>query len=564
MQQTRILFLTHCWSPELRERFLRLERESRAVGECHVLLHDDRGPVRQAWQDCLDANGLADRIEPFEPRHLEAELGYAMLREGSITPGCAHFPLLKLARDSDCAHYWLVEFDVECSRSWREFFAVFAHTEADLLASHVHSRVQRPEWYWWKSIRGASGQDVPVAEQWKAFLPVCRISRRALQAVDAAHRAGWRVHGELMVPTVLKRAGLEVRDLREFGPCYTGTEQDPHEDRSILSSMRFRPEVSLQELAVRTAVPRLLHPVKSGVSVVLATRDGARALRAQLDSIERQTRRPDELVIVDDGSSDGTRDLLRRFAGRSRLNVRLFQQEEVSAGGPASVLGGLSLTVGDLILLCDQDDVWYPDKIRVIEAAAADSDKALFSHDIEVVAGRGTPGIASMHRHLRAQGLGSGAYLHGHAMAMRRSFLLQWGPPPVALFSHEPWFVLLATLADQRACLPHILVRHRPHARPATDWIPSLADLSALTPEELSGPVTPGEIVLDLYVRDRVTGRLAVLEQRLRSRLQETQPEVLCAALAAIERHRSRMQARRPDVMDLPRSVDGPAAGLLP
>src|SRR5690606_730419 len=143
--------------------------------------------------------------------------------------------------------------------------------------------------------------------------------------------------------------------------CYTGTEQDPHEDRSILSSMRFRPGVSLQELAVRTAVPRLLHPVKSGVSVVLATRDGARALRAQLDSIKRQTRRPDELVLVDDGPADGRRDLPRGVVGRSRRNVRLLQEEEVSEGGTASVLGGLSLTVGDLILLCDQDDVWYPD-----------------------------------------------------------------------------------------------------------------------------------------------------------------------------------------------------------
>lgn len=555
MQKTLILFLTHFWSPALGERFLRLQRESRDFGECRVLLHDDHGPVRRAWQDLLDEAGIPEGLEPFEPQQLEAELGYTMLRKGSLTPGSAHFPLLELMRHSDCTHYWLVEFDVECSRPWQEFFGAFEHGDADLLASHVYSRAQRPDWFWWESLLWPADAGVPVTGQWKAFLPICRISRRALEAVDAAHRAGWRGHCEVLLPTVLRGAGLDLRDLREFSPCYTGTEQDPHEDRSILSSMRFRPEISLQELAVRTAVPRLLHPVKSGISVVMATCNGTRFLRDQLDSIERQTRRPDELVIVDDCSSDGTRDLLRRFARRSKLNVRLFEQES-RVGYSANFLGGLSLTVGDLVLFCDQDDLWHPDKIKLIEATAADSDKALFSHDIEIMPYRRKPAIASMHQHLRRLGLGPSACIKGHSLAVRRSFVLQWGPPPVALFSHDLWFALLATLVDQRTCLPDILVRHRLHARNVSGWIPALSDLCALIPEELSGPVTPAEILMDLCIKGHVDERLAVLEQVLEARLHESQPEVLRGALGAIGRHRSRMSARRSEAMHAHQPTD--------
>lgn len=544
MQRTLILFLTHTWSRSLGERFLRLRREASAFGDCRVLLHDDHGPIRRAWQELLHSAGVPDALERFEPQALEAELGYTMFRQGSLTPGSAHFPLLKLVQHLAYSHYWLIEFDVECSRPWWEFFEAFEQSEADLIASHVYSRTQRPDWYWWKSMCGPAKEAVPVGSQWQAFLPVCRISRRALQMMDAAHRAGWRGHSEMLVPTVLKQRGLDVRDLREFSHCYTGTEQDPHEDLTRLSSMRFRPEITLRELAVRTSVPRLLHPVKSGISVVMATRNGARFIGEQLESLEQQTRKPDELIIVDDHSSDRTPDLLRRFAKRTKLNVRLFKQES-RVGYTANFLSGLSLAAGELILFCDQDDVWRSDKIERIERLAAESDKALFSHDIEILPKRGGTAIASIFRYLDEMGFGPHACIKGHTLALRRDFLLQWGPPPVALFSYDLWFSLLAALADQRVCVPEVLVQHRLHGANTSGWIPGHADLGALSSEALRAELLPAELLLDLCVKKRVDECLTALEQILRSRLEESRPATLASALEMIRRHRERMSAGR-------------------
>lgn len=543
MNATLILFLTHRWSPLLGERFLRLHREARAFGDIRLLLHDDHGPVRAAWLDLLDRAGIPDAVEFFDPHSLEAELGYPLLRAGSLTPGSAHYPLMRLARNTHYQWYWLIEFDVECARPWHEFFADFGHCEADLLASHVQSRAQQPDWYWWDALRDPRGSAADAAVQWKAFFPAYRISQRALAAVDAAHQAGWCGHCEAIVPSVLKAGGFEVRDLREFSDCYSGTEQDPHEDASMLSSMRYRPEITLQELAVRTPTPRLLHPVKSGVSVVMATRNGARFIGEQLDSLEQQTRKPDELIIVDDCSSDRTRDLLRNFAGRSKLNVRLFEQEK-RVGYSANFLGGLSLTVGDLILFCDQDDLWQPEKIEVIERFAANSDKTLFSHDIEILPSPRMPAIGSFFGHLDALGFGPYACIKGHTLALRRAFLLQWGPPP-AQFSYDLWFALLATMADQRAYIPEVLVRHRLHDANASGWIPGHKDLCALTPDALRAGLPPGEVLLDLCIKDHVEKRLAALEQVLRSRLEATRSATLKKAMESITRHRGRMFSGR-------------------
>ncbi|MDL5159548.1 glycosyltransferase [Actinomycetospora termitidis] len=97
------------------------------------------------------------------------------------------------------------------------------------------------------------------------------------------------------------------------------------------------------------------------LSVVLATFHGARWLPDQLASLADQTRRPDELVVSDDGSDDGTPEILADFARRAPFDVRVLQ-------GPRTGLAdnfrhALTASCGDVIAWCDQDDVWLPAKL---------------------------------------------------------------------------------------------------------------------------------------------------------------------------------------------------------
>ena len=64
------------------------------------------------------------------------------------------------------------------------------------------------------------------------------------------------------------------------------------------------------------------------VSVAMATYNGAGFIGAQLASIAAQTRTPDELVVCDDGSDDGTVEIIERFAREAPFEVRLICNEQ--------------------------------------------------------------------------------------------------------------------------------------------------------------------------------------------------------------------------------------------
>lgn len=105
-------------------------------------------------------------------------------------------------------------------------------------------------------------------------------------------------------------------------------------------------------------------------SVALCTFNGSRYLQQQLDSIAAQTRRPDELVVCDDCSTDCTRDLVRSFAFAAPFPVHLHVNDR-NLGIIDNFAGAIARCNGDLIALSDQDDVWLPDKLRQMESIFA-------------------------------------------------------------------------------------------------------------------------------------------------------------------------------------------------
>ncbi len=102
------------------------------------------------------------------------------------------------------------------------------------------------------------------------------------------------------------------------------------------------------------------------ISVAMCTHNGARYVREQLDSIAKQTRSPDELVICDDASEDATNEIVRDFAASVSFPVHLHANEGI-LGSTKNFEKAISICAGDVIALSDQDDVWRADKLAVIE-----------------------------------------------------------------------------------------------------------------------------------------------------------------------------------------------------
>jgi glycosyltransferase involved in cell wall biosynthesis len=102
------------------------------------------------------------------------------------------------------------------------------------------------------------------------------------------------------------------------------------------------------------------------ISIALCTYNGEKYLYEQLESISKQTRLPDELVVCDDGSFDSTVQILRDFKKRSSFPVRLYCNE-ARLGYTKNFEKAIKLCKGNIIVLCDQDDVWVPYKIEKLE-----------------------------------------------------------------------------------------------------------------------------------------------------------------------------------------------------
>ncbi|MFZ4263460.1 glycosyltransferase family 2 protein [Sphingobacterium sp. HJSM2_6] len=99
------------------------------------------------------------------------------------------------------------------------------------------------------------------------------------------------------------------------------------------------------------------------ISVALCTFNGIKFLDQQLESILSQTVSVDEIVICDDGSTDGSKDLLSVYRSKYPNIIKLFFNE-TSLGTSKNFELAISKTNGDYIFLSDQDDLWVEDKVK--------------------------------------------------------------------------------------------------------------------------------------------------------------------------------------------------------
>lgn len=102
------------------------------------------------------------------------------------------------------------------------------------------------------------------------------------------------------------------------------------------------------------------------ISVAMATYNGEKYIINQLESILKQTIPADEVIICDDGSVDGTVNLITAYIEKNKLKRwKLFKNEE-RLGYVKNFIKAISLTKGEYIFLSDQDDIFYKNKFEVM------------------------------------------------------------------------------------------------------------------------------------------------------------------------------------------------------
>ena len=138
---------------------------------------------------------------------------------------------------------------------------------------------------------------------------------------------------------------------------------DVIENVPVLRPTKWREKVDFIYRKISTFHQKMLLEINSEVSVVMVTYNGERYIKEQLLSIVNQTKRPSEIIIVDDASTDNTVNLISDLAKKSRIKIKLFVNQE-NMGACKTFNKALLECSGDLIFLADQDDFWYQDKIE--------------------------------------------------------------------------------------------------------------------------------------------------------------------------------------------------------
>jgi glycosyltransferase involved in cell wall biosynthesis len=212
----------------------------------------------------------------------------------------------------------------------------------------------------------------------------------------------------------------------------------------------------------------------------MCTYNGAEFLPAQWESILAQSRKPDEIVVCDDGSSDQTPTLLAQLAAESSIPVTIhFNQTNL--GSVKNFEQAIRLCTGEIIALSDQDDVWRDDKLQSIEntfeknpaAGLVFSDAEIVDEKLEPLGRRmWTEVCFEPHKQkLVARGralevLITGWTVTGATMAFRSEFVNLSLPIPEGIaMIHDGWIALTIAAVAGVVAIDEPLIKYRQHGR---------------------------------------------------------------------------------------------------
>lgn len=217
------------------------------------------------------------------------------------------------------------------------------------------------------------------------------------------------------------------------------------------------------------------------ISIAMCTYNGALYLGEQLESIARQTVLPDELVVCDDGSSDDTLKILKKF--RETLAFPVYVNSNFpQLGTIRNFERAITLSRGEIIFLSDQDDVWKPNKIEIMNQAMNDNPACgyVFS-DAELVDDALNPksiflwdaiGFTGERYERFSSGeqldvmLKGGNFVYGNCLAFRSAYNNKILPieSDVSSFTHDTWISLLLSASGARGVsIPEPLIQYRQH-----------------------------------------------------------------------------------------------------
>ncbi len=208
------------------------------------------------------------------------------------------------------------------------------------------------------------------------------------------------------------------------------------------------------------------------ISIAMATYNGGRFIREQLDSILNQTEQDFELIICDDCSTDDTYSIVSEYSRKDK-RIKCFCNES-NMGFKRNFEKAISLCTADYIALSDQDDVWLPDHLELLINNIGD--KMVCCGDADLVDSEGKPMgmtlscLQNLDRQIEDDLRKAYrifffiAPYQGASTMIRRDFFDLALPIPEQVHYHDAWFTALACFSGGIKYMKRPITNYRQHS----------------------------------------------------------------------------------------------------
>ncbi len=202
------------------------------------------------------------------------------------------------------------------------------------------------------------------------------------------------------------------------------------------------------------------------ISVCIATYNGEKYIKDQLDSILVQLYTDDEIIISDDSSTDKTIEIIKSFKDK---RIVLYENQKFKS--PIfNVEHSLTYARGDYIFLSDQDDIWVPNKVKTMKEFLLNFDLVL--SDTDIIDANGNILNKSFYQMNGSQNgllknLVKNSYL-GCTMAFNQKILQKSLPFPKDIAMHDWWIGLIAEIYGETYFINEKLIYYRRHGENAS------------------------------------------------------------------------------------------------
>ncbi len=204
------------------------------------------------------------------------------------------------------------------------------------------------------------------------------------------------------------------------------------------------------------------------ISICLAMYNGSKYIREQLDSILSQSCTDWNLIVSDDGSTDGSQDIVKEYASRDS-RILLIENDGVH-GFKGNFSNAVNHATGEYVAFCDQDDIWTQDHLEVLLDGIQGYD--VCSGNAHLVDAQGNDmGRCMLSDRSYALFDPKTIFYHltfnnifqGTAMMCRTQFVRECMPLPDCVRFHDYWLALNASINDRANYVNKVVLEYRQH-----------------------------------------------------------------------------------------------------